>query len=142
MGEQEGRLATVSDTALTFANASGEVTGTYSYSGSYLREYDLGGTGFAALLLNRYRSGSVGRLVTVDKDGEVLGSLEVREEILNISASGRYLAVLYTDHLVVYNQELQSYAVLRGTGDARSALMRSDGTVLLLSAGSASLFLP
>lgn len=142
IGEQEGRLVTVSDTSLTFASAAGEITGRYSYSGSYLREYDLGGTGFAALLLNRYRSGSVGRLVTVDKDGEELGSLDVREEVLSISACGRYLAVLYADHLSVYNQDLQTYATLQGTGDTRGALMRSDGTVLLLSAGSASLFLP
>lgn len=142
IGEQEGRLVTVSDTSLTFANAKGEITGSYSYSGSYLREYDLGGTGFVTLLLNRYRSGSVGRLLTVDKNGELMGSLDVREEVLSISASGRYLAVLYADHLVVYNQDLQPYATLQGTGDTREARMRSDGSVLLLSAASASLFLP
>lgn len=142
IAEQEGQLAAVSDSVLTFANAKGEITGSYSYSGSYLREYDLGGTGFTALLLNRYRSGSVGRLVAVDKSGEVIGSLDVREEVLGVSASGRYLAVLYSDHLVVYNQDLQPYATLQGTGDTREALMRPDGSVLLLSAASASLFLP
>ena len=41
IGEQEGRLTTVSDAALTFANTGGEITGTYAYGGSYLREYDL-----------------------------------------------------------------------------------------------------
>lgn len=142
IGEREGRLVTVSDTALTFANTKGEITGSYSYTGSYLREYDLGGTGFVTLLLNRYRSGSVGRLVTVDKNGEVLGSLDIREEVLNVSASGRYLAVLYSDRLVVYNQDLQTYATLQGTRDTREARMRPDGSVLLLSAASASLFLP
>lgn len=142
VGEQEGRLVTVSDTALTFAGPGGEVTGAYSYNGSYLREYDLGGANFTALLLNRYRSGSMGRLVTVDKDGEELGSLDVREEVQGISASGRYLAVLYSDRLAVYNQDLQPYATLQGTGDARGVLMRPDGSALLLSAGSASLFLP
>jgi len=142
IGEREGKLAVVSDTSLTCAGTDGEITGTYSYGGSYLREYDLGGDRFTALLLNRYRSGSAGRLVTVDGNGEELGSLEVREEVLGISASGRYLAVLYTDRLVVYNQDLQTYASLQGTGDAREALMRPDGSVLLLSAGSASLFLP
>ena len=142
IGEQEGKLAVVSDTSLTFAGSGGEITGTYSYGGAYLREYDLEGAGFAALLLNRYRSGSVGRLVTVDKEGGELGSLDVREEVLGISVSGRYIAVLYADHLVVYNQDLQPYASLQGTGDAREALMRSDGSVLLLSANSARLFLP
>lgn len=142
IGEQEGRLVTVSDTALTFASTGGEIAGTYSYNGSYLREYDLGGTNFTALLLNRYRSGSVGRLVTVDKDGEELGSLDVREEVLSVSASGRYLAVLYADRLAVYNPDLQPYATLQGTGDAREVRMRPDGSAFLLSSGSASLFLP
>ena len=73
IGEREGRLVTVSDSVLTCASASGEVQGSYAYSGSYLRGYDLGGAGFTALLLNRYRSGSVGRLVTVDEHGEELG---------------------------------------------------------------------
>lgn len=141
IGEQGGKTAVVTDASVSFA-AGGEITGTYSYGGAYLRDYDLGGTGFTALLLNRYRSGSVGRLVTVDKDGEVLGSLDVREEVLSVSASGRYLAVLYDGRLAVYNQDLQPYAALRGTGDAREALMRPDGSVLLLSPGSASLFLP
>lgn len=140
VGEQQGKLAVVADSSLTFADGGGECS--YSYGGAYLREYDLGGAGFAALLLNRYRSGSVGRLVTVDTEGEVLGTLDIREEVLSVSASGRYLAVLYTDHLAVYNQDLQPYAALQGTGDARSALMRPDGSVLLLSAGTASLFLP
>lgn len=141
VGELEGRTAVVTDASLTFASG-GEITGTYSYDGAYLRDFDLGGTGFAALLLNRYRSGSVGQLVTVDSRGEVLGSLDVREEVLSVSASGRYLAVLYADRLEIYNQDLQPYAALRGIGDAREALMRPDGSALLLSAGSASLFLP
>lgn len=142
IGEQGNRLVTVSDSVLTCAGSNGEVSGSYSYSGSYLRDYDLGGSGFTALLLNRYRSGSVGRLVTVDENGEELGSLDIRDEVQSISASGRYLAVLYNDHLSVYNQDLQTYATLRGTGDARDILMRSDGSVLLLASGSASLFLP
>ncbi len=68
--------------------------------------------------------------------------MDIREEVLSISASGRYLAVLYADRLVVYNQDIQPYASLQGTGNTRQVLMRPDGSVLLLSAGSASLFLP
>ncbi|MCI9120964.1 MAG: hypothetical protein HFG00_05490 [Oscillibacter sp.] len=142
IGEQEGRIVTVSDTCLTYASSGGEVTANYAYQGEYLRDFDLGGDGFTVLLLNRYRSGSVGRLVTVDKTGEELGTLEVQEEILSLSASGRYLAVLYPNRLVVYNQDLQAYATLRGTDTTRAVLMRPDGSVLLLSSDAASLFLP
>ena len=94
------------------------------------------------MLLNRYRSGSVGRLVTVNEKGEELASLDVSEEVLDLSAAGRYLAVLYADSLVVYNQDLEVYATYEGTDYASGVLMRSDGSALLTSGESASLFLP
>ena len=142
IAEQDGRILTVSDTCLTIADPNGEVQNTYSYASAYLRGYDLGGDGFAALLLNRYRSGSVGRLVTVGEDGEEIASLEVTKEVLDLSAAGRYLAVLYTDSLVVYNEDLQAYATYEGTDYASGVLMRPDGSALMLSRESASLFLP
>lgn len=142
IGQQDGKLVTVADTCLTFADGAGEITASYQYNGAYLRDYDLSGDGFAVLLLNRYRSGSVGRLVTVDPQGEELGSLDVNEEVLSISAAGRYIAVLYTDRVVVYNQDMQAYASLKGIGSAKEVLVRADGSALLLSSGSAGLFLP
>lgn len=142
VGEQSGALAAVSDTCVTYVSRAGEMGASYSYGGAYLRGYSLGGDDFAALLLNRYQAGNVGRLVTVGTDGEELGSLDVREEVRSISAAGKYLAVLYTDRLVVYNQNLQVYGSLRGVGDAFSALMRPDGSALLMSPESASQFLP
>jgi hypothetical protein len=67
---QDGNLIAVCDTGLTVAGTNGERKATYSYDDHHLREYTLGGSGFTALLLNRYTSGSVGRLVTVNSDGE------------------------------------------------------------------------
>lgn len=141
MGEISGHIAMVCDNALAFS-AGGEITGTYSYSGSYLREYDLHGENYAVLLLNRYQSGSVGRLVTVDPTGQELASLAVSDEILSVSAAGRYIAVLYADRLVVYNPLLEQYASLMGTEYARGALAGADGSALLLAAEHATRFLP
>lgn len=140
-GEQDGNLVTVSDTCVTCAAYSGRVEGTYDCNGAYLRSYSLGEE-FTALLLNRYQAGNVGRLVTLGAEGVELGSLEVHEEIRGLSAAGKYLAVLYTDRLVVYNENLQVYASLRGITGVSGALMRPDGSALLLSAESASQFLP
>lgn len=142
IGQQSGKLAAVSDTCLTFADTTGEIAASYAYGGAYLRDYDLSGDGFVVLLLNRYQSGSVGRLATVDAEGTELGALDVNEEVLSISAAGRYLAVLFANRLVIYNQDLQVYASLNGTDYAREVLMRTDGSVLLLSSDSAGLFLP
>ena len=140
-GEQRGRLVTVSDTCVTCASYSGRVEGSYDCGSAYLRAYSLGDE-FTALLLNRYQAGNVGRLVTVDAEGAELGSLEIHEEVRSLSAAGRYLAVLYTDRLVVYNENLQVYASLRGITGVSSAVMRPDGSALLFSTESASQFLP
>jgi hypothetical protein len=140
--EMSSRLVTVSDTCLTSATERGRTVGTFDYSNEYLREYSLSGDGFAALLLNRYQSGSVGRLVTVNAGGRKIASLDVREEILSISAAGRYLAVLYADRLVIYNEDLKEYASLSNTNYAKSILMRTDGSALIFSADSAKIYLP
>lgn len=142
MGSLQGQLVMVTDTALVFASDNGTITGTYEYSEPFLREYDIAGEDYVALLLNRYKSGSVGRLITVEPDGSEIASLDVHQEVLDLSANGRYLAVLYTDQLVIYNRELQVYSTLHGVGRAQNVLARGDGSVLILTADSAELFLP
>ena len=50
--------------------------------------------------------------------------------------------MLYTDSLVVYNPDLQAYATLEGTDAAKEALVRQNGSALLIGAESARLYLP
>ena len=142
IGRQGDCLAAVTDTGVTFASYDGKIAGTYLYRDPYWREYDLGGDDFVALLVNRYKSGSVGRLVTVAADGTEIATLDVNQEVLSLSASGRYLAVLYADSMVIYNRDLQVYSTLHGVGSVRGVLARNDGSVLMLNADSAELFLP
>lgn len=142
IGNFDGCLTAVSDTCLTFAGTDGKVKATYDYAGRYLREYDLGGDGYVALLLNRSKSGSTGQLVTVNTAGEEVGTLSVKDQILNISAAGRYLAVLYSDSLVLYTPDLLEYARLEDTGSARDVLMRKDGSAVVAGSERAELYLP
>lgn len=69
-------------------------------------------------------------------------TLEVTEEVLDLSAAGAYLAVLYSDSLVIYTSDLAEYARLEGTDYAGEVIMNSDGTALVLSGTSAWRFLP
>ena len=139
--ERGGQFAALSDTGLAYSGKDGDGP-VYGFAGQFLREYDLGGDDFSVLLLNRYQSGSVGRLVTVDDAGQEIASLGVSEQVLSVSAAGRYAAVLYSDKLVIYNRDLQEYASLTGTDYARGVLMRADGSALLLASDSARIFLP
>ena len=104
--------------------------------------FALHGDDFVALNLSRYRSGSMGRIVTVGLDGAELASLETRQDVVDIDACGKYLAVLYSDKLVVYTSDLAEYASLDDTRHAKNVLMRRDGTALLLGAAQARLFIP
>lgn len=132
----------VADDQAVLAGSTGKVSAVYSYPLPYLRDFASGGDGFAAFVLNRYRAGTSGKLVTMGTDGETIGEAEINEEVLSLSAAGRYLAVLYTDRLVVYNKDLTEYATFTQTETAESAVMRSDGSVWMISAGEISLLIP
>ena len=95
-----------------------------------------------ALLLGRYQAGNICTLTTYDLDGEELASLPLTEEVLDISAAGGYLAVLYGNSVVVYNKDLTEHARMEGTDYAGQVEMEDDGTVLLIAGASAWRFLP
>ena len=141
-GSVAGTLACLTDEGLTLFTAEGSLSGSYRYEYPYLRRQSLNGENFAALLLGRYRSGSTMKLVTVAQDGSTLASLDTTGEVLSMSAAGRYIAVLYSDSLVIYTPQLEEYARLDGTEYARSVLMRADGTAVLVGSSSAWLYIP
>ena len=134
--------ASIADHELVFMDETGAETGKFSYGNLYLRQYTLGGDGFAALLLNRYQAGSIGSLVTVGEDGEALALLDVTQEILDISAAGSYLAVLYSNRLTIYNENLEEYSRLDDTGYASQVIMYEDGSALVIGGNSAFRYLP
>ncbi len=137
-----GMLAALEDDRITFFGADGSLAGSCRYDYPYLRGQSALGADFAALLLSRYRSGSTLRLVTVNAEGEIVGKLDARREILDVSAAGRYVAVLYADSLTIYTADMAEYATLADTDFAKRAIMRADGTALLIGASRAWLYIP
>ena len=136
------KLATLGDDRLTIFDADGSLAGSYRYEYPYLRAFSASGANYDALLLSRYKSGSTLRLVTVSSDGETLGTAEINREVLDVSASGKYIAVLCSDALTIYTSDLDEYAVLENTDYAGDVIMRDDGTALLLGASGAWLYIP
>ena len=59
-----------------------------------------------------------------------------------MSTAGRYVAVLLSDRLVIYDKYLTEVASLPDVSDARAVLMRQDGSAVLAGATGASLYLP
>lgn len=141
LGNMGMQLSALEDDRITVFNADGTLSGSTRFGYPYLRGYALG-SDFAVLLLSRYRSGSAMQLVSVGTDGAAVASLDLRREVLDVSAAGRYIAVLFADSLTVYTRELEEYAVLEGTDYAKRAVVRDDGTTLLLGSAHAWLFVP
>ena len=78
----------------------------------------------------------------MDSDGSALAALDVDGEVLSISAAGRYVAVLFSDHMTIYDKTLAECARLDAVSEARQVLMRADGSAVLAGSTAASLYLP
>ncbi len=119
----------------------GDSVGSWSCQDKYLKSYALSGS-FAAMLVGKYRAGSQAELYTVDAQGTPSTGLSINEQVLSLSAAGKYVAVLTADRLDIYTQDLDLYDTLSGTDGARKVLMRDDGTALLIGSETAHLYVP
>ena len=128
------------DRGLTVTDHEGRSSGV-SWADKHLRRYTLSGDGFAAALLGKYRAGSQAELWVVDSQGQ-RRVLELNEQVMSISAAGRYLAVLTGDRLDIYTDQLELYDTLEGTRGARTVLLMPDGSAILVSADSAGFYIP
>lgn len=135
------KVLSLCDTRLTITNLEGQLLLDRPYAGQYLYDYALTGQDFCALLLGRYQAGNVARLTTYDLEGAELASLELSEEVLDLSAAGDTLAVLYDNSLVLYDRNLQERSRLEDTGYAGQVIAGESG-VLVLSGASAWRYLP
>lgn len=137
-----GQTVCIADNQTVFASVDGQVSAAYSYPLPYLREYSADGDGYVTLVLNRYRAGANGQLVTLNSGGEVMAQTDISEEILDLSAAGRYIAVLYADRLVIYNKDLTEYGTFSEIGTTQSVCMCADGSVWLISEDEIGLLIP
>lgn len=128
------------DTGLSIAAHDGK-TFTSDWSDKHLKRYTLSGSGFAAALLGKYRAGSQAELLVVNADGSSR-TLSLNEQVLSLDAAGRYVAVLTGDRLDIYTADLELYRSLEGTQGARTVLLMEDGSAILISAESASFYVP
>lgn len=131
------RICVVGEDALIFLGTDGTETGRHDFGGAYLLDYDLDGQGFAAVCLSPYRTGSGGRVETVDRSGKLLGSAETDRNVTGLSACGRQLLAMTSGGLTLYGQDMTEQARRDGLVTAKKAILRPDGDVLLMNAYSA-----
>ena len=130
----------MADQKLSITDHEGNTT-TVDWNDMHLKRYSLAGSDYAVALLAKYRAGSQGELWVINQDG-THKSLEIDQQVLSISASGRYIAVLTGSQLNLYTKDLELYATLDSTQGARQVLLMEDGSAILLTADSASFYVP
>ena len=130
-------LCAVGETALRFFDIDGSRAAEYSYEGGELLRYDLGGDGFAAIVCNMNQAGSRYRIATVSAAGTELASLPLDEAVQDISANGKYLAVLTSGGLRVYDSRLRLCLSEDGVGFATRVCVQRDGAALLIDGSTA-----
>lgn len=129
------------ESEVALVSGAGEALASSSYAGRFLKEFSLEGADFAAVLTGKYRAGSSAELTVVEHGG-ARRTLPVEEQVLSLSSAGRYIAVLTADRLDIYTKNLELYDILEGTQSARTAIMRPDGSVMLIGSETARLYVP
>ncbi len=137
----DGRLMLISNDGAVFLKDDGRLMGELSFDGEFLKGYSAG-DGYAVLLLGRYKAGSTGRILVVDTAGNLLHSMDTAAETEGVSAAGKYIAVRYTDETVLYDTELNVLGSLQDTAGIQAAVMRSDGSAVIITGGRAAIFEP
>jgi len=136
----DNRICLLSDNSLTILDADAKPVGIYDFSGEYLRDYSLKGSGFSVLLLSDYKTGDTCRLATVNSSGEEITSANLASEVKSIRACGKYIAVVFPGAIAVYDEKLQLNATITDASGFIDAFITSDGKILAVTAAQARLY--
>ena len=126
---------------VSIVDKNGEIAAQYAYDTRAVTGY-AATDGFAAISMDAGLTGQLPMLTTLNENGDILGQAYLTAAVKSLSAAGKYVAVLCGDTVTVYNRDLSVYAQLAGQSGVSQALMRTDGTVLLVGGGQATLYIP
>ena len=142
MDYEDGVLWVLCEDRLLTVPPDGETVQTYHISPSYLKGCSLEGDGFALLLTGRYRSGGATQALIIGKDGQVLQSLPLSNQVLDYAAAGKYFGLLSGSRLLLYDLNLEVYATLDNPQGARNLDLSPNGSALLANDQKAWLYIP
>ncbi len=129
----ENRLCAVAEDRAVFLDGRGKTLWEYFFDDLYLKDYSLDGSGFAVFVLGRYRTGGSGRIVSVGSGGSEEGSLEITSEVRSLSVRGKYIAVVYSDSVVLYDSSLHVVGSIEGSAGYERALAGAGGKLIAVT---------
>lgn len=137
-----GGIRVMAEYAALTANSDLQETGAVDWPDRYLKRCSLGGSDVLVALTGKYQAGSQTILEVFDRSGALLGSLDTSRPILDLSAAGKYIAVLTAQQLDIYTRDLELYSTVENTGSASHVVLLEDGSAFLAGQDTAWLQLP
>ena len=120
----------------------GKQTQSISFDNKPIAKYSFASQKLGAVLLDNTAAGGQFELLTLGSHGTEPGRIQFSEDALSVSTAGNYLAVQFSDKIVIYDETLSVFATLNGPSNARNCILREDGTVLVLGTNYARLLIP
>ncbi|MDL2273909.1 DUF5711 family protein [Oscillospiraceae bacterium OttesenSCG-928-G22] len=137
----EDRIAVLSERELLLIDSEGERVSAYPFDGRAVSAFDFSGNGFLTVALaDRGASGDT-EVLTFDFDGKLLGR-DTATRFLTLSVNGKSVAVLTSDTLLLYNSTMDPTSEFPAGPGVKRALLREDGSALLISSTKATLVAP
>lgn len=136
------RLCAIGENSTMFFDTEGNCLQTFDYAGMTLTDFAAGRGGELFLSFDDNRSGNESLVISFHADGSEIARQTYSGEIRSLHANGKYLAILTDQSLSICNEKLVLYKQTQDKTTANKALVRTDGTVLLVSNGQTQLYIP
>jgi len=134
-------MCVVCEEAVYFISEDG-TSSVYEYASSYLGGFDISTNGKVSLVLNKNSVGSKCSIVTVDKDGTLLGSVDSNSELLSVSYGGDYVGALTSGQLNIYDNNMSPRLAVSDIIGAKKVFMQEDGTAFIVFGDRVKLYIP
>lgn len=142
MESADNRVWVLTEDKLAILLSTGELSAKYDYDGMYLQRASLEGTGFATLFLSPSPSGNTGELVTINTQGEEVGSTALSDQVLAISANGSHVSALCASGLYTYSSDLRGTQHTDIPQAVQNIVQYPDGNVALITSELVRLYIP
>lgn len=138
----DGRIVVVTGTEMIFLSENAKELGRFSFEDRYLKDYSPEGSGFLAVLLGEYKTGSSETLFLTDTNGSVLINRTIGADISCLHCCRDRIAVCESETVRIYDRDLNVIGTKDGLAAIRAAFVREDGAALIFAGGTAAVYEP
>lgn len=132
-----GDISVLTDSGFYVYDSAGNEKKVNDFSAYQLKNFDIEDDGYSVIYWGAYEEDTRAFIVTLDDSGNEIARQEMAKTIVDISAAGQHIAVLYTDGLTVYDKNLKEYKTSEITSGMDHVVLCEDGTVFVTNEYSA-----